>query len=85
MANPAGVSEGLLKWLDKEDPDRILAVMMPLGHVAALLYLLHLDQELMEGVAIPDPHLDVSGHIIFAVEKALVQAGYGGDPRGPRT
>ena len=81
MANVAGVSEEIERWLATTDPDA--ACVLPLtAHELGMLHLaMELVQELLE--RLPDSGTDPEafGPVRLAIERLLVKGGYGGSTK----
>ena len=81
MTDPDAIQAALLKWAASTDPDAQCVLLMNTAEVVTLHYMLALLQWLIESGSNRFGDLSDLGSLRKKVEKILVQAGYGGDPR----
>ena len=81
MTDLDAVSKAVTEWAASQDPDAPLAILIDKAEAATLHYMLALLQHMLETTGTDSSSLNDLGSLRKKVEKALVQAGYGGDPR----
>lgn len=81
MTDPEAIHTALLDWAGTTDPDAICLLSMNTPEIITLHYMLALVQWMLESSDNPLKGMDDLGSLRKKVEKILVQAGYGGDPR----
>ena len=80
-SNTQGIDAALAMWFEQVDLEAVMVVGMTSLEVGTLHRILAGYQDLMEGVELPEEFAEIMGSIRHKVERALSQAGYGGDPR----
>lgn len=81
MTDPDAVKAALLDWAGSMNPDNVCLLQMNTGEIVTLHFMLALLQWMLESGKTVVAPMDDLGSIRKKVEKILVQAGYGGDPR----
>ena len=81
MTNVKGVSTALLEFVATIEPDTTLLLPLKIDELAVLHSALTTIQSLLEKSGTSDDAMKPFGRARQKVEKALSQAGYGGDPR----
>lgn len=81
MTNVEGVRTALLKFIETIPVDTTLVLPLKMDELVVLHSALTSWQELHEKFGTPTEVMEPFGRLRQKVEKALAQAGYGGDPR----
>lgn len=81
MTNVEGVRTALLKFAETMPSETTLVVLLKVDELVVCHSALTTMQDLQEKAGASDDAMAVFGRLRQKIEKALSQAGYGGDPR----